>query len=120
MTWLFTSLSQSIGASASVPPMSIQGWVLLGLTGLISLQSKGLSKSFLQKHRKHQLFSAQPSLQSNPYMTTGKTIALTRPLSDLCICLSTPMFLPGESQGQGSLVSCRLWGRTESDTTEAT
>ena len=28
--------------------------------------------------------------------------------------------LPGESQGQGSLVVCRLWGRTESDTTEAT
>ena len=32
----------------------------------------------------------------------------------------TPGFLPGESQGQGSLVGCRLWGRTESDTTEAT
>ena len=30
----------------------------------------------------------------------------------------TPMFLPGESQGRGSLVGCRLWGRTESDTTE--
>ena len=30
------------------------------------------------------------------------------------------MFFPGESQGQGSLVGCRLWGRTESDTTEAT
>ena len=33
---------------------------------------------------------------------------------------STPVFLPGESQGQGSLVGCRLWGCTESDTTEAT
>ena len=32
----------------------------------------------------------------------------------------TPVFLPGESQGQGSLVGCRPWGRTESDTTEAT
>ena len=32
----------------------------------------------------------------------------------------TPVFLPGESQGQRSLVGCRLWGRTESDTTEAT
>ena len=32
----------------------------------------------------------------------------------------TPVFLPGESQGQGSLVGRRLWGRTESDTTEAT
>ena len=32
----------------------------------------------------------------------------------------TPVFLPRESQGRGSLVGCRLWGRTESDTTEAT
>ena len=32
----------------------------------------------------------------------------------------TPVFLPGESQGQGSLVGCCLWGLTESDTTEAT
>ena len=30
----------------------------------------------------------------------------------------TPVFLPGESQGRGSLVGCRLWGRTELDTTE--
>ena len=32
----------------------------------------------------------------------------------------TPVFLPGESQGQGSLAGCRLWGHTESDTTAAT
>ena len=32
----------------------------------------------------------------------------------------TPVFLPGEFQGWGSLVGCHLWGRTESDTTEAT
>ena len=32
----------------------------------------------------------------------------------------TPVFLPGESQGRQGLVGCRLWGRTESDTTEAT
>ena len=32
----------------------------------------------------------------------------------------TPVFLPGESQGRGSLVGCRLWGHTESDMTEAT
>ena len=32
----------------------------------------------------------------------------------------TPVFLPGESQGLGSLVGCHLWGRTESDTTEVT
>ena len=32
----------------------------------------------------------------------------------------TPVFLPGESQGLGSLVGCHLWGRTEWDTTEAT
>ena len=34
--------------------------------------------------------------------------------------MDTPVFLPGESQGQRSLEGCRLWGHTESDTTEAT
>ena len=33
---------------------------------------------------------------------------------------TTPVFLPGESRGRGSLVGCRLWGHTGSDTTEAT
>ena len=33
---------------------------------------------------------------------------------------NTPVFLPGESQGRGTLVGCRLWGCTESDTTEVT
>ena len=48
MSWLFTSGGQSIGASASasVFPKNIQGWFALGLTGLISLQSKGLSRVF--------------------------------------------------------------------------
>ena len=46
MSHLFASSHQSIGASASasVLPMNIQGWFPLGLTGLISLQSKGLSR----------------------------------------------------------------------------
>ena len=48
VSWLFTSNGQSIGASASVSvlPMNIQGWFPLGLTGFISLQSQGLSRSF--------------------------------------------------------------------------
>ena len=46
MSWLFASGDRSIGASASVLPMNIQGWFPLGLTGLISLQSKGLSRVF--------------------------------------------------------------------------
>ena len=48
MSWLFASSGQSIGASASasVLPMNIQDWFPLGLTGLISLQSKGLSRVF--------------------------------------------------------------------------
>ena len=62
----FTSGGQSIGASASVLPVDIQGWFSLGLTGLISLQSKELSRVFSNTTiQKHQLFSAQPSLWSN-------------------------------------------------------
>ena len=64
MSWLFTSVSQRIGASAlaSVLPVNIQGWFPLGLTGLISLQSKGLSRVFSSTMvQKHQFFGAQPS-----------------------------------------------------------
>ena len=60
----FTSGGQSIGASASatVLPMNIHSWFPLGLTGLISLPSKGLSRVFSSTIWKHQLFNAQPSL----------------------------------------------------------
>ena len=46
MSRLFTSGSQIIGASASVLPLNIQGWFPLGLSGLMSLQPKGLSRVF--------------------------------------------------------------------------
>ena len=65
MSWLFAAGGQSIGtsASASVPPMNIQDWLLLGLTGLISWQSKGLSRVFSNTTvQKHQFFGAQLSL----------------------------------------------------------
>ena len=65
MSWLFTSGGQSIGASASasVFPMTIQRWFPLGLTGWISLQSKGLSRVFSNTTvQKHQFFSVQFSL----------------------------------------------------------
>ena len=55
-------------ASASVLPMNIQGWFPLGLTSLISLHSKGLSRVFSDiTVQKHQFFGAQPSLWSNSY-----------------------------------------------------
>ena len=74
----FSSDSQSIGASASILPMSIQGWFPLGLTGLIFLLSEGLSRIFSSTIvQKHQFFGAQPSLWSSSYIGTGKTIALT-------------------------------------------
>ena len=73
MSWLFASGGQSIGASASalVFPMNIQGWFPLGLSGLISLQSKGLSRVFSSTIIwKHQFFGAQPSLWSNSHICT--------------------------------------------------
>ena len=70
-----------VSASASVSPMNIQDWFPLGWTGWLSLQSKGLS-SLLQHHSSKASIlwrSAFFIVQlSHPYMTTGKTIALTR------------------------------------------
>ena len=62
MSWLFTSDGQSVGAwaSASGFPMNIQGWSPPGLTGLISLQSKGFSRVFsCTTVQRHQLPSIQ-------------------------------------------------------------
>ena len=73
MSRLFASSSQSIGvsASASILPMNIQDWFPLGLTGLISLNSKGLSRAFSNTTiQKHQFFSAQHSLWSNSLIHT--------------------------------------------------
>ena len=64
VNWVFTSGGQSIevSASASVLAMNIQGWFPLGLTCLISLQSKGLSRVFSNTTvQKHQFFTTQPS-----------------------------------------------------------
>ena len=73
MSWLFASGGQSIGASvsASVLPMNIQDWFPLGLTGLISLQSKKLSRVFSNTTvQKHQFFGTQLSSPSNSHVHT--------------------------------------------------
>ena len=83
MSQFFASGGQSIGVSAStsVLPMNTQDWSPLAWTGWISLQSKGL-KSLLQNYSSKASIlwhSASFIVQlSHPYMTTGKTIALTR------------------------------------------
>ena len=83
MSQFVASGSQSIwvSASASGLSMNIEDWFPLGWTGWISLQPKGL-KSLLQPHSSKALIlqcSALFMVQlSHPYMTTGKTIALTR------------------------------------------
>ena len=73
MSWLFVSGGQSIGVSpsASVLLMNIQDWFPLGLTSLISLLSKGLSRVFSSTAvQRHQFFGAQPSLWSNSHIRT--------------------------------------------------
>ena len=70
MSWLFTSGGQNTEASdsASVFPMSIQGWFPIRLTGFISLQSKGLSGVFSDTTvRRNQFFDALPSLWSSSH-----------------------------------------------------
>ena len=83
MSQLFAWGSQSTGvsASASVLPMNIQDWFPLGLIGWISLQAKGFSRVFSNTTvQKHQFLRSAFFIVrlSHPYMTSGKTIALTR------------------------------------------
>ena len=73
MSPFFSSGGQNVGvsASASVLPMNIQDLFPLEWTGLISLQSKGLSRVFSNTTaQKHQFFSAQLSSQSNSHIHT--------------------------------------------------
>ena len=93
MSQFFVSSGQSIWASVSVLPMNIQGWFPLGLTGLISLQSKGL-KNLLHHYNSKASISILWCLAffmvhlSHPYMTTGKIIALTKRIlsTKRCLC----------------------------------
>ena len=133
--------------SASLLPMNIQGWFPLRWTGLISSLSKGLSRVFSNTTvPNHQFFSAQHSLEK-AMATHSSTLAWKIPWTaepgglqsmgslgvghNWTTSLSlfpfrhwrrkwqpTPVFLPGESQGRGSLVGCHLCDHTESDTTE--
>ena len=82
---LFASGGHSIGVSAStsVHPMNIQDWFPLGLTGLISLQSKSLSSLIQHQYSKASILWCSTFLYgpTHSYMTTGKTIVwLYRPL----------------------------------------
>ena len=101
MSRLLASDDQNTGASASasVLPMNIQGWFCLGLTGLISLQSNGLSRGFSNTTiQKHQFFGTQPSLRSSSHIHTG---LLEKPQWCLCflICCRgwSQLYIQGES-----------------------
>ena len=82
MSQFFPLRGQSIRVSASASVLSKTYWSLLGWTGWISLQFKGLSRVYFQHHSSKASvlwhwasFLVQPS---HPYINTGKTIALTR------------------------------------------
>ena len=96
MSWLFASGGQSIGVSAlaSVSLMNIHSWFPLGLIGLISLLSKGLSRVLLQhQNLKASILQHLPFFivqLSHSYMTTGRTIDLTM---RIFVCKSmSPLF----------------------------
>ena len=133
---LFTSAGQSIGASASlsVLPVNIQSWFPLGLTSLIPLQSKGLSRVFSNTTVwKHQFFGAQSSLWSNSHIWASLVAQTVKHLPAMRETRfnswvgkipwrrkwqPTPVLLPGKLHGLRSLVGYSPWGHKESDTTE--
>ena len=126
MSQLFASSSQSIrgSASASVLPMNIQGWFPFILTGLISLQSMGLSRVFSSTTIWERLFFGTQL----PWWLRGYSVCLQcrRPGFEPWVgkipwrrkWQPTPVFLPGESHGWRSLVGYSPSGHKESDTTE--
>ena len=118
-----------IEAVSLVPPAlsgrfftTVTTWEVLYLTHITPFESESMSHSVVNNSL--QPHGLQPTRLLCPWDFPGKNT-----LYILLYCLiihwrrkwqPTPVFLPGESQGRGSEVGCRLWGRTESDTTEAT
>ena len=123
MSQLFASGGQSIGDSASVLPMSIQGWFPLRLTGLISFMYNGLSEVFSStKVQKHPFFHALPCFwfsSQQLYLTTGKTITLTIKTfvgshSINARSLASPHWCWIESESVSlNLTLDRVWGEVE-------
>ena len=141
--------SIGVSASASVLPKTIQDWFPLGLTGLISFSPRDSQKSSPTPQFKSINCSVLSFLSEKAMAPHSRTLLWEIPWTegpgrlqpmvslrvrhDWATSLSlftfmhwrrkwqpTPVFLPGESQGLGSLVGCRLWGHTELDTTEMT
>ena len=108
MSQFFTSGGKSIGASAlaSVLPMNIQGWFPLRLTGLITLQSEGLSRIFSSTTIwNHQLFSTQPALWSNSHICGASQVALVGnnlPVNAVSVRDASSILGLGRSPGGGN------------------
>ena len=119
----FTSGGQRIRASASVLPMNIQDWFSLGLTGLIALLSKGLSRVFSSTTIwNYQFFGVQPSLWSNSYILektvltiwtfVGKVMSLL--LNMLCrFCHSFSNKEQASFNFMGAVIICSDFGDQE-------
>ena len=115
--WLFTSGSQRIGVSASVLPMNIQCWFSLGLTGLISLLSKGpqvFSSSTIRKYLQRSAFFLVQEIflsqGSNPYLLHllhWQADSLLLHLGSLKGAIFTSQKL-AKSTNEGSLFSARI------------
>ena len=109
MSQFFTSGGQSIGvsASASVLPMNIQDWFPLGLTGLVSLQSKGLSRVFSNTTvQKHQFFGAH--FLYSPTLTSIYAAAAAAKSLQSCPTLCDPI----DGSPPGSAIPGILQART--------
>ena len=124
MSRFFASGDQSIGASASasVLPMNIQGWFLLGLTSLISREGNGtpLQYSCLENPMDGGAWKAavhgvaEGRTQLSDFTFTFHFHALEKEMA------THSSVLAWRIPGTGGLVGCCLWGHTESDTTEVT
>ena len=106
----FNIQKTKIMASCPITSWEIDGETMQTVTDFIFLGSKITVGASLIA----QLVKNLPAMQDTPVRSLGWEYPLEKGR------LPTPVFWPGESQGQGSLVGCCLWGHTESDMTEVT
>ena len=109
MSWLFPSGGQSIGASASVLSMNIQGWFPLGLTGLISLLSKELSRVFSSTNSKASILwlTAFFIVQlSHPFFWNFLAFSMIQQMLPIWSLVPLPLLNPACTSGSSQFTYC--------------
>ena len=119
LAFVMIQLSHPYMTTGKTILLAIQTFVSKVMSLLFNMLSRFVI-AFLPRSKHHLIswLQSPTALILEPKKIKSVTVSIVSP--SICLEVMGPLFLPGESQGRGSLMGCHLWGHTESETTEAT